>query len=148
VALMKGLLGASAGLEVTFGFMGVLGGILWLLFGVVVFASQLVVHRRTRRTCYALTDRRAIVWRPAPESKGLEVRSFWPADFNSLLRVDSGAGSGDLIFHEVTVVAGLKPQPVRQGFLGIRNVRHVEALFRKTLLERPSAPASEEVFTP
>src|SRR5262245_32014679 len=147
VALLKGLLGTPPHMDI-FGVMGVLVGVVWLLFGGAVAVYLFVLHRRTRRTCYALTDRRAIVWRPAQESKGLEVRSFWPPDFNTLFRVDYGDGTGDLIFHEITVVVGLKPQPVRQGFLGIRNVRHVEALFRKTLLERPSAPASQEVFTP
>jgi hypothetical protein len=147
VAQLKGLLGTRPDMDI-FGFMGVLVGVVWLLFGGASAIYLLVVHRRTRRTCYALTDRRAIVWRPAPEAGGLEVRSFWPADFNTLFRVDYGDGSGDLIFHEITVVVGLKPQPVRQGFMGILNVRHVEALFRKTLLERPSAPASQEVFTP
>jgi hypothetical protein len=114
----------------------------------IVLVSQLVLHHRTRRTCYALTDRRAIIWRPAQDAKGLEVRSFSPSDFNTLFRIDHGDGTGDLIFHEITVVVGMKPQPVRQGFLGIRNVRHVEALVRKTLLEPPPGPASQGVFAP
>jgi hypothetical protein len=121
----------------------------FLLLVTVVLALQAVGREsRARRTCYALTNRRAIVWRPPEGSSGTEVRSFWPADFNALFRVDHGDGSGDLIFHEITVVIGLKPQPIRQGFLGIRRVRHVEALLRETLLGPRLGPASEEVFAP
>jgi len=125
-------------------FVGAVG----LVLVVAITIYQFVLHSRSRRTCYALTDRRAVVWRPAPGAEGLEVRSFRPAEFNTLFRIDHGDGSGDLIFHEITVAAGVKPQPVRQGFLGIRQVRQVEALVRKTLLEPPPGPSSQGVFAP
>jgi hypothetical protein len=153
IALFKGLLFKIRGqglddLHFIIGVAAVTMGAFLLLVAVVLALLAVVRDGRARRTCYALTDRRAIIWRPPEESSGTEVRSFWPADFNALFRVDHGDGSGDLVFHEITVVIGLKPLPIRQGFLGIRRVRHVEALLRGVLLGPRPGPASEEVFAP
>jgi hypothetical protein len=129
-----------------FGVSAVFVGVVLLGVGGMLTAGAVVEDARTRRTCYALTNRRAIVWRPAQGTKGLEVRSFWPADLNTVYRIDRGDGEGDVVFHEVTIVVGAKPQAIRQGFLGVRHVRHVEGLLRQTLLQPPAGPASQGVF--
>jgi hypothetical protein len=129
-----------------FGVFAVFMGVVLLGAGGTLTGGAVVEDARTRRTCYALTNRRAIVWRPAQGTKGLEVRSFWPADLNIVYRIDRGDGEGDVVFHEVTIAVGAKPQAIRQGFLGIRHVRHVEGLLRQTLLQPPAGPASQGVF--
>jgi len=129
-----------------FGVFVVFMGVVLLGAGGTLTVGAVIEDARTRRTCYALTNRRAIVWRPAQGTKGLEVRSFWPADLNTVYRIDRGDGEGDVVFHEVTIVVGAKPQTIRQGFLGVRHVRHVEGLLRQTLLPPPAGPASQGVF--
>jgi hypothetical protein len=126
--------------------------VIWTVFtgviatgiGVTLAVVALVEHARVKQTCYALTNRRAIVWRPAQGTKGLEVRSFWPPDLNAVYRIDRGDGSGDVVFQEVAV--GPRHQTLRQGFLGVWHVRHVEELLRQTLLQPPRGPASQDVF--
>jgi hypothetical protein len=129
-----------------FGVFAVFVGVVLLGAGGTLTAGAVVEDARTRRTCYALTNRRAIVWRPTQGTNGLEVRSFWPADLNTVYRIDRGDGEGDVVFHEVTIVVGGNPQAIRQGFLGVRHVRHVEGLLRQTLLQPPAGPASQGVF--
>jgi hypothetical protein len=121
-------------------------GVIAMGIGVTLTVVVLVEHARVRRICYALTNRRAIVWRPAQGTKGLEVRSFWPADLNTVYRIDRGDGSGDVVFHEVTTALGPRHQTFRQGFLGVWHVRHVEELLRQTLLQPPPGSASQDVF--
>jgi hypothetical protein len=140
----QGLFGQSG--PTVFGAFAVFVGVVLLGAGGMLTAGAVVEDARTRRTCYALTNRRAIVWRPAQGTKGLEVRSFWPADLNTVYRIDRGDGEGDVVLHEVTIVVGANPQAIRQGFLGVRHVRHVEGLLRQTLLQPPAGPASQGVF--
>jgi hypothetical protein len=121
-------------------------GVVFLGFGVALTAVVLVEYSRVRRTCYALTDRRAIVWRPAQGTTGLEVRSFWPSDLKTVYRIDRGDGSGDVVFQEIDAAVGARPQVVRQGFLGVWHVRHVEELLRRTLLQPPPGSTSQGVF--
>lgn len=129
--------------------------------GLFVFASLLaaavVVFLAGQRRAwpravafYALTDRRAIVWLPVATPGSYQVRSFRPAEMNTLFRTEHADDSGDLIFFE-------RPRPpspwpglfadggVQQlGFRYIRQVRRVEELLRSTLIEpRPNgAPPS------
>jgi hypothetical protein len=88
--------------------------------------------RRLRRTHYALTDRRALVI--APGFAGRTNTKSFTADELRLMRVeDHRDGTGDLIF-------ACPPTWVRVaetvGFLGIDQVRDVEALVRQTLMSR------------
>jgi hypothetical protein len=123
-------------------------GFLALAGCAVLIAAQLLEDARVRRTCYALTTRRAMVWRPAHGTSGLEVRSFWPSDLNATYRIDRGDGTGDLVFQEVVAAGGINQPAVRHGFLGIRSVRTVEELLRLTLLGPPTGPDRQQVFAP
>jgi hypothetical protein len=83
------------------------------------------------RTCYALTNRRAIVlscaWYGA-----LRVCSYAPDDLRQMRRADSwiyGRGAGDLIFH-----AAIPGQAFNHlGFLAIDRVAEVEEMTHATL---------------
>ena len=102
------------------------------------FPPPFWMYRRAQRTCYALTDQRAIVW-AAGWFGGTEVRSFRAADLGKMARRDYADGSGDLIFQEFVTVSrdsdgDLRSQRTERGFLGIENVREVEELVQRTLL--------------
>ncbi len=109
-------------------------GIPFVLVGLGMLASPFVAARNARKTCYALTDRRAIVWEGGLWH-GTRVRSYRPGDLRSMARNQRGDGSGDLIFEEVTTFGNRgRQQTVRRGFLAIEDVREVEGLVRSTLL--------------
>src|SRR5262245_16164028 len=113
-------------------------GVPFVLVGLGMLSSPLWMYRRARRTCYALTDQRAIVW-TAGWFGSTEVRSFAPAALGRMLRRGYADGSGDLIFEEFVSVnrdseGGWRSQRSERGFLGIADVREVEELVRRTLL--------------
>jgi hypothetical protein len=113
-------------------------GVPFVLVGLGMLSSPFWMYRRAKRTCYALTDQRAIVW-VARWPRSTEVRSFKPSDLGKMSRRDYADGSGDLIFEEFLYMTrdcdgDLQSQRTERGFLGIADVREVEELVRRTLL--------------
>jgi hypothetical protein len=113
-------------------------GLPFVLIGIGMLSSPYWMRRRAMRTCYALSDRRAILWEPG-WSSSVEVRSYGPAELAKMRRVDYADGSGDLIFEEVVSVGrdsdGHRTTHTRRhGFIGIDRVREIEELLRKALL--------------
>jgi hypothetical protein len=107
-------------------------------------AVPLVRVRTARRTCYALTNRRALVYKegwfgptrdsyPPLEVAGMQPRHSWIFK-----------GSGDLIFRTVKVIStsssrGRWTQSVKTkhyGFLAIAQIHDIEKLVRETLIDR------------
>jgi len=110
-------------------------GIPFVLAGLGMLASPFVAARNARKTCYALTDRRAIVWEGSLWN-GVRVRSYRPEELRAMARNQRGDGSGDLVFEEIHTPGGRgRLQTIRRGFLAIEDVRNVEALVRSTLLD-------------
>jgi hypothetical protein len=114
-------------------------GVPLVLIGLAMLSSPFWMYRRAKRTCYALTDQRAIVW-AAGRFGGTEVRSFKPSDLGKMSRRDYADGSGDVIFEEFLTVTrdsdgDLRSQGTERGFLSIADVREVEELVRRTLLQ-------------
>jgi hypothetical protein len=129
--------GGLGGLDVFFSCFP-LFGVPFVLIGLGMLASPFWMYRRARLTCYALTDRRAIVW-AAGWLGSTEVRSFKAPDLEKMARRDYADGSGDLIFQEFVTVtrdsdSDLRSVRTERGFLAIENVREVEELVRRTLL--------------
>lgn len=93
-------------------------------------------RRKASRTFYALTDRRAIIWYPAEQRGAMQVISYRPTSVAEITRVERPDGSGDVRFVGREQGPHL-PHP--SGFLGIRDVRQVEVLARRTLVDS-SAP--------
>jgi hypothetical protein len=117
-------------------------GLFFVLIGVALFSAPYWQWRRAKRTCYALTDRRAILWEAAL-FRTVEVRVYGPAELTKLRRVQDIKGRGDLVFEEITTTGhdseGNRTTTVtRHGFLGIDNVREIEDLLRKTMLAADS----------
>ncbi|MDR3621251.1 MAG: hypothetical protein P4L85_18005 [Paludisphaera borealis] len=84
---------------------------------------------RARRTLYALTDRRALIFEFWLFG-GRRPDVFTPEILDLMQCKERGDGSGDLIFE----VRGTLNWPSRSvGFLGVDRVREVEELLRRTL---------------
>jgi hypothetical protein len=121
------------------GFMGcfALFGLLPLAMGIGMVTSPLWMGSMARKTVYALTDRRAIIFEPQL-FRTVQVRSYTAAGLGAMSRVERGDGSGDLVFEEYTTRGSNNTtSTTRRGFLAIANVHQVEGLVRKTLLGPP-----------
>lgn len=118
-------------------------GIPFVLIGLGMLSTPLLLRRRAKRTFYALTDRRAILWE-AGAFGSMDVRSYRPAALKKMYRRDYNDGSGDLVFEETLVVRrtssrGTPMNTQSHGFMGIDNVHEIEQLVRKALLSNSSS---------
>jgi hypothetical protein len=120
-------------------------GLIFVGVGVGMLTSPLWMAQRARKTCYALTNRRAIVWE-AGWFGTVRVFSYTPNALGKMYRQERGDGSGDLVFEEVVSVGShyvshgqhgghwqTSTSVTRRGFLAIPRVRDVEDLIRRTL---------------
>jgi hypothetical protein len=110
-----------------------------------VSAVALVRWKNATRTCYALTNRRALVYKES--LFGPTRDSYSPLEVAGMRRSDSWlfAGTGDLIFRTVQVVStsGNRTGPwrtsvktIHYGFLAVPQLGAVEKLVRETLIDR------------
>jgi hypothetical protein len=106
---------------------------------------------RARRTCYVLTNRRAIVWQA--NWFGIpRMTNYNPAELTGLRRADSWfvKDCGDVIFKSITVIttttyrgartgrymgSSVSKKTYNYGFLAVRNPRAIEVLIRETLVD-------------
>ncbi len=112
-------------------------GSLPVLVGVGMLSSPYWLRRKAKRTCYVLTDRRAILWE-ASWFRSFQIRSYKPGDLTKIRCVEYSNGGGDLVFEEVTTIGEdsdgfQRTTTERHGFMGIDSVREIEKLLRKTL---------------
>jgi len=113
-------------------------GLPFVLIGLGMLSAPFWLRRRAKRTCYALTDRRAILWQ-AGWFGGIEVRSYGPEELTQIHRTQYADGSGSLVFEELVSFSRnsrghVSRSTTRRGFMYIDNVRAVEELLRKALL--------------
>jgi hypothetical protein len=116
------------------------------LVGSICFSLVPVVRwKLAQRQCYALTNRRALVFKQG--LFGPTFESYSPLEVSAMRRSDSWVfkGGGDLIFRSVTVIRSSYSQrtgtsrsvrTTHYGFLAIANVRQIERLVRETLIDR------------
>jgi hypothetical protein len=107
-------------------------GLPFLVIGVALILSPTWLRSLARRTAYALTDRRAIVFQPSLFGR-VTVQSFTASGLGQLTRSERSDGSGDLVFQSYLTGFGTNARTVQTGFMGIDRVREVEDLVRKTL---------------
>jgi hypothetical protein len=110
-------------------------GIIFSLVGLGVSAGTVAnwynrgkSRRRQERVWYALTDRRAIIWIPEPDSESVRIVSLPGNQIKSLERVERPDGSGSLEFTWPRVSRVLPWKP--SGFEHIAEVRRVEQIVR------------------
>lgn len=107
-------------------------GIPFVAAGVGLVLSPLWLRAVARRTVYAVTDRRAIIWEPRLLG-GVDVQSFTASGLGQMSRTERSDGCGDLVFRVTATGFGDRVRTEQQGFMGIDRVRDVEDLIRKTL---------------
>jgi hypothetical protein len=106
-----------------------LAGVLMIPPGLGLLTWPLQTWRRLKGSCYALTDRRAVISEPGLLGQP-KVRSY-TADALRLMRLEGhDDGTGDLIFESPPNRLGMA-QSV--GYLAIEEAREVEVLVRRTL---------------
>lgn len=108
---------------------------IFLLIGLLIVCIPFWMRRAAKRTVYAISDRRAILWKPT-WSGGLEIRSIGPDLLGGFYRVEYPDG-GDLILLEDRMLHesedGYRVSKDSRGFMGIADVRRVEELLRGML---------------
>jgi hypothetical protein len=107
-------------------------GLPFFAIGLFMLGSPIWLRTLARKTVYALTDRRAIIFKPSWFGRVL-VQSFTAAGLGQMSRRERPDGSGDLIFQVFTTGFGENARSEQQGFLAIDDVRAVEDLVRRTL---------------
>jgi hypothetical protein len=119
--------------DVYFGY-GLIALIVAVLFSAGVWASleRSRKERRERsRNMFALTDRRAIIWRGV-HAEGTEVHSYGPENVLRVYRVEYPDGTGDLNF---TLRHGRESyRDHSPTFTRIRDVRRVEEIAKQILV--------------
>ncbi|MBN1512775.1 MAG: PH domain-containing protein [Phycisphaerae bacterium] len=104
-------------------------GVPFILIGLGMLSCPLWAYRKARRTVYAITDRRAILFEGG---RSMTVRSFPPDKLRDVFRKERKDGSGDVIFYCRTwrdCDGDRHAQDV--GFMRIRNAKAVEDLIQE-----------------
>ena len=146
-----GLIGKFSREAGLWGYIFPLWGLPFIFIGLVMLSAPYWAARAARRTIYAITDRRAIIWIPKVWGEK-EVRSFEPRRLLSMTRRERADGSGDLVFEQFRETNGSSTTTIRRGFMGLADVRDAEAVLREVLLrayeERTKSSAKRaEVLT-
>lgn len=110
-----------------------------LFVSLLLLSAPLWLWYRAKQTCYALTDRRAILWEPGG-LWGLEQYSYKPTDLINMRCWHHADGTGDLILEEYFTYGkgGVRVKHYR-GFMGVASAREVEDRVRRLLLAVPAA---------
>lgn len=108
--------------------LGLTGGVITVGMLVESLRDRAAERARRRRIVYALTDRRAIGWIPAGR-RAVEVATIPARSIGATHRVEYDDGTGDVVF------SGNVPGVTFAGFLGVSDVRRVEALAREVLVD-------------
>ena len=112
-------------------------GVPFVMIGIGMLTSPLWMARKARRTVYAISDWRAIIFEPGMWGS-MNVRSFRPVKLTDLERKQRSDGSGDIIFQrDVSVDSEGHRRTKEIGFVGIDDVKGVETVL-KTLVETTS----------
>ena len=133
VAAAGGIWNRGAAPASWFHYVFPLWGLPFILVGLAMLSTPWLAARGARRTVYAITDRRAIVWMGKGWGK-MEVQSFEPKRLLSLTRTARANGSGDLVFEQFRETHGSSTTTIRRGFMGLSDVRDAEDVLRETLL--------------
>jgi len=107
-------------------------GIPFVLIGIFMLCSPLLALRKARRTIYAVTDQRAIIFQ---KGTSLQIESFGPDDLGDTIKRLRNDGSGDLILEQRVTYRQSKHgsrQRIKEiGFFGVEQVNDVEDKLRQ-----------------
>jgi hypothetical protein len=118
------------------------GAGLWFLpLGIYMLSWPMRAWRQARTTVYALTDRRALIVKPALFG-AFRVLSFPPEGLALIQFQERDDGSGDIVFENRKAWYGMR-EP--SGFMAIARARDVETLLRKFLAAERFSSALRKV---
>jgi hypothetical protein len=98
----------------------------------ITWANRPAAARRMAQTCYAVTDRRAILWVPDVKTDAVRVISVHRGDIEGVVRAELPDGSGDLEIASAHYVGHVPWHPF--GFRNVPDVRRVELIVRNNLV--------------
>jgi hypothetical protein len=131
---------SAAGAMDGWGVIFPLWGTPFVAVGLAMLSAPVWAWRGARRTLYAVTDRRAVVF-TASGFRGISVRTFAPAALADVRRTERPDGSGDLVFSRTTTVDSDGDRSTTDaGFLNVADVRGAEGAVR-ALTARPTVRA-------
>jgi hypothetical protein len=107
-------------------------GCLFLLGATSGWYSRRVERRDLSRVCYAVTDRRIVVWVPDSKQHATRVYTVPKGQVKNLVRVERASGFGDLEFSSGADHVDFRWYPF--GFKHIPEVRRVEQIIRNNLM--------------
>ena len=104
-------------------------GIPFILIGFAMLSSPVWAYRKSFRTVYVITDRRAITF---DGGRSTTIRSYTPENLKNVYRREKRDGSGDVIFgvNEWKDSDGDR-RSLEIGFLRIGNPKAIEQSLRK-----------------
>ena len=89
-------------------------------------------QRRSASVCYAVTERRVIIWAPEAKLDSVRVHTIPSGQIRNIVRVQRPDGSGDLEFSGAGSEGDYYFRP--PGFRYITEVRRVEQIIRANLM--------------
>jgi hypothetical protein len=108
-------------------------GLPFVLIGLGMLSAPWWLLRAARRTAYAITDRRAILFEGG---FGVKIRSFRAGQLGGVYRRQRADGWGDVILAESTSTDSEGYKRTNQvGFYGIPDVKAVESLLRQIVAQ-------------
>ncbi len=117
-------------------------GVPFVLVGFAMLSAPIWARRSAKKTLYALTDRRCIIWQHALRTT--TIKSYGPDDLENMSRVERKNGSGDVIFVKSIRIRerGGSSDTVTtpEGFMAVDDARTLERLIRDTLLTEFDVP--------
>lgn len=106
----------------------------FFLIGLAMTLSPLILYNFSKRTVYALTERRAIIVAGGFKTT---VQSLYRADLETFQRKDHENGTGDIVFpRRCNAASDRTAAGTLVGFFGIPDVQEAEALIRNIINER------------
>ena len=104
-------------------------GIPFLLFGLAMLSAPIWVYRKSRKTVYVITERRAIAFEG---DRLATIRSYTPGQLHNIYRKERKDGTGDVIIvqKEWRDAEGDR-QKQEIGFIRIGNAKKVEAMLKQ-----------------
>lgn len=117
-------------------------GVPFILIGLGLLSSPFWIKRSAKKTLYALTDRRCIIWQHGLRTT--TVKSYGPDDLENMSRVERKNGSGDVIFVKSIRIrerhSSSDTVTTPEGFMAVEDARSLERLIRDTLLSEFPVP--------
>jgi hypothetical protein len=116
-------------------------GVPFVLIGIAMLCTPLLVRRNLKKTVYAITDRRAIIFDGGFRSTN--ILSFTPSQLHKLRRKEKSNGYGDIVFDEYAPTehereTARSPNLVpTDSFLNISQAKEVERLLKELAAQSP-----------